>query len=885
MTDGELSLPNMCLLRCDRDTRGGGVALYYRKPLTCVEIVDTDITLSDTLWCRLRLETGDYCIIGVIYRPPSSSESHNLNLLTRLRTAVIRYSPHVLLMGDFNLPKLFTRVTHPENSMEHQFQSLFSECILFNHAHEPTRIRGLDRPSQLDLILTNEESMIDRVEYNPPLGKSDHVTMMFDYVCRAERPSDLVKSYRRIDYSNLLISLFEAAPLGVVGNTVDEQWSSLMSILNEKIDSNSTIIPWKDRKTPTFAPRSRTKKWMALRNSAWYVYRVTKCDEDWERFRGLRNRVVMLLKEDKLRFQEIILKQMQRNPKLLYQIVNSKLKSKPGIPPLAHESGLTETPVETANVLADFYATVYAPKESVVTASTQVILSESVLDDLLFDPVVIANKLRSLRRNASPGIDGITPLLLQKCVEPLSYPLAQLFSNSLLSGTVPADWKCAVISPIYKGGIRSDAANYRPVSLLPVISKVMERVVSDALKTHLESQHLISKAQHGFRSHHSCLTNLLFTLNDWTKMVDEGCGVHACYIDISKAFDRVNHAILLQKLQTHGVAGKVLNWLCDYLTGRSAQVRVDGSLSRKIAATSGVPQGSVLGPILFLIFMNDLPQLAKCSITLFADDIKLWTSIKCIEDCSGLQSDLDALHEWSLQNRLPFNFRKCKMLNLGKQFNYTYKLGSHTLGWTDSEKDLGVWICGSLKSSLQCRSVYNRASRLLGMLRRTFCRFTTGTVQMVINTYIRPTMEYAIQAWAPWLQKDIVLLQGIYRRLTKMVVGLENLPYPVRLIRLNLFDSRYRQIRGDLILTYRILTTPDHPLKHLFVPGSTRDTRSHALSVSIPNSRLNCRRHFFSVRVCFLWNALPSSVVYSTTEEAFKLHLDTFARQNPHLIP
>ena len=175
-------------------------------------------------------------------------------------------------------------------------------------------------------------------------------------------------------------------------------------------------------------------------------------------------------------------------------------------------------------------------------------------------------------------------------------------------------------------------------------------------------------------------------------MVDEGCGVHACYIDISKAFDRVNHAILLQKLQTHGVAGKVLNWLCDYLTGRSAQVRVDGSLSRKIAATSGVPQGSVLGPILFLIFMNDLPQLAKCSITLFADDIKLWTSIKCIEDCSGLQSDLDALHEWSLQNRLPFNFRKCKMLNLGKQFNYTYKLGSHTLGWTDSEKDLGVWI-------------------------------------------------------------------------------------------------------------------------------------------------------------------------------------------------
>lgn len=432
-----------------------------------------------------------------------------------------------------------------------------------------------------------------------------------------------------------------------------------------------------------------------------------------------------------------------------------------------------------------------------------------------------------------------------------------------------------MITPIYKGGNRSAMSNYRPVTLLPVISKVLERIVANRINKHLEDNCLLSVAQHGFRKNHSCVSNLLLTLDDWTQTVDKGDSIHACYLDMSKAFDRVNHNVLMQKLEQHGIKGNLLAWLSDYLTDRSVQVRVDGAVSNTIAVTSGVPQGSVLGPILFLLYTNDIPKLVICKIILFADDIKLWARIRSFDDCTLLQKDLDVLHNWSVENKLPFNFGKCRVINIGKRFDFTYTLGSHQLAWTNEEKDLGVWISSSLKTSIQCNAVYKKTSQVLALLKRTFGRFTRETFPIIINTYIRPNMEYAVQAWSPWLQKDVTLLQRIYHRATKLVIGFQNMTYDERIAHLDLFDFYYRRIRGDLILTYKILNTPNHPLQSLFQRGPNRVTRQHRFSLAVPNSRLNCRRYFFSVRVCFLWNSLPESVVSCSNISLFKIALDS----------
>jgi ribonuclease P/MRP protein subunit RPP40 len=274
--------------------------------------------------------------------------------------------------------------------------------------------------------------------------------------------------------------------------------------------------------------------------------------------------------------------------------------------------------------------------------------------------------------------------------------------------------------------------------------------------------------------------------------------------------------------------------------------------------------------------MNDLPKLMHCKIVLFADDIKLWTRIESTNDCLLLQRDLDALYDWSLRNKLPLNVAKCKMLQLGKRWEFCYRLGPDELDWVAQEKDLGIWIAAGLKPGLQCEAVFRKSSVLLGMLRRLFGRFTKDTIPVILNTYIRPAMEYAVQAWAPWMQKDIRLLQRIYHRATKLVDGLSHLPYNERLNRLNLFDFSYRRLRGDIILLYKILKLDNHPLQILFIRREPHSTTKHDYSLIVPHSRVNCRRYFFAVRVCFVWNSLPQYVVHSPNVNQFKANLDAF---------
>nr|VZI30272.1 unnamed protein product [Spirometra erinaceieuropaei] len=287
----------------------------------------------------------------------------------------------------------------------------------------------------------------------------------------------------------------------------------------------------------------------------------------------------------------------------------------------------------------------------------------------------------------------------------MSKPLALIFQTSFLTGCLPSDWKSATITPLFKGGSRASANNYRPVSLTSTCCKITEKIIKKVLMQFLEHHHLLSDDQYGFRRGRSSLTNLLFTLERWTKARDEGNVVHAIYIDFKKAFDRVPHQRLLYKLRNAGIRGRLLVWIQSFLAGRFQRLQVRRQQSSEVSVVSGVPQDSVLVSTLFLVFINECVKDLDCDTVLFANDIILWKVIHNAADADHLQANLNRLEDWPKRWFMPFNISKCNFLQLGgfrAPSPRTYFLHGTPLQQVDSPKDLGVWITSSLKPTLHC---------------------------------------------------------------------------------------------------------------------------------------------------------------------------------------
>ena len=338
----------------------------------------------------------------------------------------------------------------------------------------------------------------------------------------------------------------------------------------------------------------------------------------------------------------------------------------------------------------------------------------------------------------------------------------------------------------------------------------MEAIIKEKVTHLLEDKKWIVTKQHGFVSGRSCLTNLLETFEKWTEYLDAGHGLDVVYLNYRKAFDTVPHKRLLTKVLQAGISGKILNWIKAFLANRRMKVTVNGSSSVWAAVTSGIPQGSVLGPLLFLIYVNDLPDWIKTEINMFADDTKLWNKITGPNDCIKLQKDLDSLQNWSDQWLLRFNPEKCKVTHIGHDWKFLYTIKqdgkSYRLSETVEERDLGVLVQSDLGVTSQCTEAAKKAMKILGILRRQFKNMDKETFLILYKSFIRPHMEYAIQAWSPHFRKDIECLEKVQHRATKLVKGFKKYSYEDRLLMLGLTTLEERRLRGDLIETYKILS-------------------------------------------------------------------------------
>ena len=405
---------------------------------------------------------------------------------------------------------------------------------------------------------------------------------------------------------------------------------------------------------------------------------------------------------------------------------------------------------------------------------------------------------------------------------------------------------------------------------------MMESIIRDHIVSYMTTNKLFADEQHGFVPKRDCMSNLLIAMEEWTAAIEIGKDIDVIYTDFAKAFDSVPHKRLLIKLKSIGVVDKVLQWIKAFLNGRKHRVCVEGKFSDWVHVKSGIPQGSVLGPTLFVIFINDLPNTVNNCCKLFADDAKLYRATTTGDNEASLQGDINNLLEWSTVWQLPFNIKKCKSMHIGKDKTpHLYHMNEYTLDNVNEEKDLGVMIDSKLKFHTHTSSAIKKANSILGLIKRSFTAIDEKTLPILYTSMVRPHLEYGNIIWGPHFKGDTIAIEKVQRRATKLVPNLKHRPYKSRLEALNLPSLAYRRKRGDMITCYKIMTDKVNINKDIFFTLNQNNTRGHIFKFrKTQRATKQARCHSFSIRTINDWNSLQGKVVQAQTTNTFKNLLD-----------
>ena len=497
----------------------------------------------------------------------------------------------------------------------------------------------------------------------------------------------------------------------------------------------------------------------------------------------------------------------------------------------------------------------------------------------------VLNLLFNLKVHKSPGPDDLSPRVLREAACFISPVLCFIYNQSLSTGTLPDDWRIANIFALHKKGSKDNPENYRPISLTSVCSKLLEHIVYSSISRFLDSNNILTPNQHGFRQGHSCTTQLILAIQDWSKSLDDGTQTDVITFDFSKAFDKVPHHRLLLKLQYYGIHGNTLQWLTSFLSGRNQRVVLDGSSSSWSPVLSGVPQGTVLGPLLFLLYINDITTDINSDIRLFADDCILYRSIKSYQDLLILQQDINTLYHWSLTWQMQFNIAKCHSMSITRKrnkFETSYLLGNDLLSPVTSFTYLGIIVTSDMRWNQHISSVCSKATRTLNFIRRNVYNCTSEAKAKTYLSLVRPQLEYAAAAWDLYTSKNIQQLESVqnraarfakrdYRRTTSVSQLVSQLSWP------SLADRR-RQAR--LILFHKAHHGHSPLLLDQF-PRNSNYTRLGTRGILYRQApvRTDAYKWSFFPRTIRDWNSLSSLLHYPESPDVFKNLLVTL---NPH---
>ena len=645
------------------------------------------------------------------------------------------------------------------------------------------------------------------------------------------------------------------------------------------IKGNKIKKPWIDRKI---------KSLMKRRDKLFTRMRKTKNETDVRKYKECKSTLQKAERQSYWAYVNNIIEignpddDHHPKQKRFWSYIKSLRKDSTGIAPLKDNGRLFNSSKDKADILNRQYQSVFTQEDPDSSIPDPDGNPFPAMKDISVTEEGVKKLLQKANPRKASGPDMIPARFLKECAEDLAPILVIIFSKSLQTGTVPDDWKTANVSAVFKKGQRYDPANYRPVSLTCLCCKMLEHIIVSNVMKHVDANTILTDCQHGFRARRSCETQLVTLLHDLASTLDMGTQMDMVVLDFSKAFDRVPHGRLLKKIHHYGIRGSTYHWISSFLRNRTQRVVVEGCASDSVPVVSGVPQGSVLGPLLFLLFINDLPDKINSQTRLFADDCIVYRPIRSPEDCSILQQDLYTLAEWETKWGMEFHPQKCSVLSIsGPRSNtikYPYSLKGHTLEAQDITKYLGVDLQSSLSWKPHIDRITKKANSMLGFLRRNLRSCSEDTKAQAYFNMVRSNLEYCSSVWSPHHKDQKQKLEMVQRRAARYTTNrfgnTSSVTSMLQHLQWESLESRRAKIQ--LTLFFKVVNDLiDIPAADYLTPAMSRTRSSHRKKYRQFSNSTDTFKFSFFPRTVPLWNSLPATVAEAPSLVSFKEGLST----------
>ena len=937
--DAELQIKNYKIFRSDRTRRkakrgrsSGGVAIYIRDDVAPEFKVITRHCNGVNELLVLFSEKSN-TILSVLYRQPDdSSHGHTSgscefqDSLTELKKVLCQFKgkvPDIFLLGDFNLPHINWKtgtikagVSHNEKEMIDTLINFMNEFHLSQCITEPTHKDG----NTLDLLLVNNKDIIHSFKCIPNLSSHHNlleITMHFNFNPTTwSQISQNRQSENEFETFNFFNESIDWE--GFNKDMADVNWESefdnitpehhLQKLLKILLYYCRKYIPIKKsfNKNGYRIPRDRRilmRRRRKLVKRLSHTFSPKRLNEIKENLTEIELQLQLSHKRSRKADESKAVNSIKVNPKYFFSYAKKHSKTKARVGPLYSEGmkSFVNTSKEMADILQDQYVSVFSKPNDTndIPYSQQ---REPIMQDIVVTEKDVIAAINTFSQTSAAGPDGVPAILLKKCKLTLAKPLASFWNNCLALGVIPLLLKTSHIVPIDKGGNQGLPSNYRPVALTSLLTKTFEKIIKEKIVKYIDDNSLFNNSQHGFRTGRSCLSQLLAHFDAITTFLEKGSNVDVIYLDFSKAFDKVDHKILLCKLKNLGINPTVLEWIKSFLTGRIQVVTVNGMKSYPAEVISGVPQGSVLGPLLFILMIGDIDDDIKWSLlSCFADDTRLVKEITNLTDTFKLQSDLNSVYQWTINNNMQLNGAKFEHLCYGK--NEELKMLSTYLSsdvkkisTKKTVKDLGIIMSSDCSFREHITQVVARANSISGWILRTFESREPLAMLTLYKSLVIPYLDYCSQLWSPLTRKLQQDLEMVQRNFVKKINGTSGLSYWQQLKKLNLYSLERRRERYIIIYIWKIIEGlvpnfchEEHGNSGISWYNHIRLGRKCRIRTVQRGAYQQIRYGSLAVQGPRIFNCLPRDIrnLESCSNEVFKRRLDTFLQTVPDepLIP